>query len=103
MNYSIKYLDEAKIDLRDIVIYIWDYSISVAQKIVKFLTDKIDRELSITPHMYREYSPWIRVIPHKWYVIFYKVNDEKKLVEIITVAHWARDLNNLNNLDIKKD
>jgi plasmid stabilization system protein ParE len=50
--------------------------------------------------MYREYSPWIRIIPHKWYVIFYKIDDEKKLVEIITVVHWARDL---NNLDIKKD
>jgi plasmid stabilization system protein ParE len=57
MSYSIKYLDEAKIDLKDIVIYISDYNNSVAKKFIKFLTDKIERELSITPHMYREYSP----------------------------------------------
>ena len=98
MSYSIELSIKALSDLEDISNYINDYSKSVSKKFVNFLTEKIELELSFTPYMYREYFEWkwIRFIPHKWYVIFYRVLEEKKLVEIITVVHWARDLNNLS-------
>ena len=98
MSYCIKLSIKALSDLEDISNYINDYSKSVSKKFVNFLTEKIELELSSTPYMYREYFEWkwIRFIPHKWYVIFYRVLEEKKLVEIITVVHWARDLNNLS-------
>ncbi len=100
MSYSIKYLDEAKIDLSEIKDYISDYNKSISETFIVLLVGKIEIELSVTPHMYRKYFKWkeIRFIPHKWYVIFYRILEEKKLVEIITIVHWARDLNNLNIL-----
>ena len=98
MSYSIELSIKALLDLEDISSYINDYSKNVSKKFIKFLTDKIETELSITPYMYREYFEWkwIRFIPHKWYVIFYQVLEEKKIVEIIAIVHWARDLNNIS-------
>lgn len=98
MSYSIRYLDEAKIDLLEIKDYISDYNNSISETFIVFLVNKINIELSVTPHMYREYFEWkwIRFIPHKWYVIFYRILEEKRIVEIITIVHWARDLNNLS-------
>jgi len=55
MSYSIKLSIKALLDLEDISNYINDYSKNVSKKFVKFLTDKINIELSVTPHMYREY------------------------------------------------
>ena len=97
-SYIVEFLDEAKFDIAEISDYISDYSKKTSIKFINFLIDKINVELSSTPYMYREYFEWkwIRFIPHKWYVIFYRVLEDKKIVEIITVVHWARDLNNLS-------
>jgi len=95
MSYSIIYSDRSKFNLLEIQSYISDFDIWLADKFIKLLVKKIYENLSFTPFMYREYFEWVRFIPHKWYIVLYKINENEAKVEIITIVHWSRDLNNI--------
>jgi len=99
MLYKIDYLPIAKRDITDISGYISD-ELS-APKAAMDLLDAFDKAidgLRDFPYAYRVYQPVesleneYRRIPVKNYVVFYTVDEQKRLVEIHRVLYAKMDL-----------
>ena len=87
MNFSIKYSQNSKNELKEISSYYFDYSEKIARRflynIKKFINDKI----SFIPEMFRIYKNDIRLVPYRNYLIFYKINYKTNIVEILHIVH----------------
>ena len=95
MNYDVIFLEQSLTDFWKISLYMSEFDSNLAVLFVDRLSNKLQEELSMFPYMYREYFKWVRFIPFKWYVVFYRIIDEKKKVEILSIVHGATDLNDI--------
>lgn len=93
-RYRIEWRPKAREDLRGIVRYIGKDSPIRAKTFGKELRDKT-KPLAEFPNMGRAGRPglpdWLReLVAHKNYIIFYRVLDESRTVEILRVKHTAQ-------------
>ena len=90
--YNVEIKDLAQEDINEISEYIYRFSLSkaIAKKIYNEIMGKI-LSLKIFPYLYPAYNSEYRVMTvRKRYRIFYKVIQDKKLVEIHYVF-WAEE------------
>jgi len=90
--YEIDIKDWAYFDMQEIKDYIFRFSFSIitADKVIDEIMGKI-LSLKIFPYLYPAYNSEYRVMTvRKRYRIFYKVIEDKKLVEIHYVF-WAEE------------
>ena len=93
MTYKIKYLPLAVQDLNDIARYLSGFYPKTASRVLKELREKITK-LGDTPKMCEVYrlDPAYRRMVVDQYLVFYRVNDENKIVEIHRVLRGAWNL-----------
>lgn len=94
--YSNIWRPIAEADLDNIIDYIAQDSPANAKKFGKELRDKT-KQLAVLPgsgHSGRPGLPsWLReLVAHKNYIIFYRVLDESRTVEILRVKHAAQQM-----------
>lgn len=92
--YRVDWRPKAREDLRAIVRYIGKDSPATAKKFGKNLRDKT-KQLAEFPNMGRTGRPglpnWLReLVAHKNHIIFYRVLDDSRTVEILRVKHVAQ-------------
>ena len=93
MTYKIKYLPLAVQGLNDIARYLSGFYPKTARRVLKELREKITK-LGDTPKMCEVYrlDPAYRRLVVDQYLVFYRVNDENKIVEIHRVLRGAWNL-----------
>ena len=93
MMYKIKYLPLAVQDLNEIARYLSGFYPNTASRVLKELREKITK-LGATPKMCEVYrlDPAYRRLVVDQYLVFYRVNDENKIVEIHRVLRGAWNL-----------
>lgn len=93
MMYKIKYLPLAVQDLNDIARYLSGFYPKTANRVLKEMRAKITK-LGDTPKMYEAYRPdpaYRRMVVDQ-YLVFYRVNDETKVVEIHRILRGSWNL-----------
>ena len=87
MTYKIKYLPLAVQDLNEIARYLSGFYPKTARRVLKELREKITK-LGDTPKMCEVYrlDPAYRRMVVDQYLVFYRVTDENKIVEIHCAA-----------------
>lgn len=99
MNYNVRLTAEAEKDLRGIFEYI-AFDLQSVQNAVGQL-ERLERRivsLNDMPERFQIYEkePWhrrnLRVMPVDNYLIFYMVNQEKRIVTIMRVMYSGRDI-----------
>ena len=93
MMYKIKYLPLAVQDLNDIARYMSGFYPETANRVLKEMRAKITK-LGDTPKMYEAYRPdpaYRRMVVDQ-YLVFYRVNDETKVVEIHRILRGSWNL-----------
>ena len=99
MNWDVKFTDQARRDLRDILDYI-SYELQepqVAVNLVRSITKEI-LSLDQMPMRYRLYEkePWksqgLRCFPVKNYLIFYYLDETKSTVYAVRIIYGGRDI-----------
>ena len=93
MTYRIKYLPLAVQDLNDIARYLSGFYPKTASRALKEMRDKITK-LSDNPKMCEIYplDPAYRKMVIDQYLVFYRVNDEIKCVEVHRVLRGSWNL-----------
>ena len=93
MEYTLRYLELAKHDIREIKKYLTQFYPGTPARFLATLKEKIGN-LARTPYMYEAYPdyPQYRKLGVSKYLVFYTVDDEKRLVEIYRVLHGARNI-----------
>ena len=93
MTYKIKYLPLAVQDLNEIARYLSGFYPKTASRVLKELREKITK-LGDTPKMSYVYrlDPAYRSLVVDQYLVFYRVKDENKIVEIHRVLRGAWNL-----------
>ena len=93
MTYKIKYLPLAVQDLNEIARYLSGFYPKTARRVLKELREKITK-LGDTPKMCEVYrlDPAYRRMVVDQYLVFYRVNDEIKTVEVHRVLRGAWNL-----------
>ncbi|GHV87168.1 hypothetical protein AGMMS50255_4640 [Spirochaetia bacterium] len=93
MKYKIVYLELAREDVREIKAYLAQFYPSTPVKFLSALKKQIEN-LTDNPYMYEAYAdnPSYRRMVVSDYLVFYKVNDEKRIIAIHRVLHGARDI-----------
>ena len=94
--YSVIWRPIVEADLDNIIDYIAQDSPANAKKFGKELRDKT-KQLAVLPGSGRSGRPglpsWLReLVAHKNYIIFYRVLDESRTVEILRVKHAAQQM-----------
>ena len=94
--YKILYMDGSRKNLQEIADYLDDIDIGLADKILDEIKERI-KSLENMPfrfpkYIYNQNYRWTGV---KNYMIFYKVIDNTKTVEIHRVLHGARNIKEL--------
>jgi len=92
--YRIEWRPKAREDLRGIVRYIGQDNPARARSFGKELRDKT-RPLAQHPELGRKGRPglpeWLReLVVHPNYIVFYRVLDESRTIEILRVKHTAQ-------------
>ena len=93
MTYRIKYLPLAVQDLNDIARYLSGFYPKTASRVLKELREKITK-LGDTPKMCEVYHPdpaYCRMVVDQ-YLVFYRVNEEIKTVEVHRVLRGTWNL-----------
>ena len=92
MKYRVVYLDEAKLDLKDIVAYLAQYYKSTARAFKEKVAERVNA-LKEWPLMCQVYAldPYFRQMVVGDYLLFYSVDEEKRLVAIHRIVHQKRD------------
>jgi addiction module RelE/StbE family toxin len=93
MMYRIKYLVTARHDRKTIKSYLNQYSLTAARR----LFDKIKANMEYVkenPHMYETYErkPQFRRMVIEDYLLFYKVNENDKTVEVHHILHGMMNI-----------
>ena len=93
MTYKIKYLPLAVQDLNEIARYLSGFYPKTASRVLKELREKFTK-LGDTPKMCEVYlpAPAYRRMVVDQYLVFYRVNEESKIVEIHRVLRGAWNL-----------
>ena len=99
MNYKIRLTAEAEKDLRGIFEYI-AFDLQSVQNAVGQL-ERLERGIVSLDHMPERFQiyekePWrrrnLRTMPVDNYLVFYMVNQEKRIVTIMRVMYGRRDI-----------
>ncbi|AEF84957.1 conserved plasmid protein [Treponema primitia ZAS-2] len=93
MGYEIRFLDSALEDVDSIIVYLSQFYPSTPQKFLDAL-ERCTVNLKNNPVMYALYpdNPAFRRVVLSDYLVFYKVDEEKSLVEIYRILHGSRNL-----------
>jgi addiction module RelE/StbE family toxin len=93
MAYTIRYQPQAKTDVKEIKNYLSRFYPSTPNKFVATLRVQI-QSLRENPYMYATYPgyPAYRRVIVSNYLVFYKVDEENKRVEIHRVLHGSWDI-----------
>ena len=93
LKYKIGYLDLAREDVKEIKAYLAQFYPSTPAKFLSALKEQIGN-LAENPYMYEAYdgNPSFRRMVVSNYLVFYKVDDEKKTIAIHRVLHGSRDI-----------
>ena len=93
MKYTIKFLQIARDDLREVRTYLSQFYPSTAGNFLTELRKQVDR-LKDMPLMCEQYhdEPYYRKLMVGDYLVFYHVNDENRMIEIHRVLHGSRDI-----------
>ena len=93
MSYGITFLDEAGNDFEGILEYLSQFYPGSPSKFVRALREKLSF-LRENPYMYEAYfdhSMFRRTIA-SGYLVFYRVDEDTKTVEIYRILHETRDV-----------
>ena len=93
MKYKVQYLVTAKQDRESIKTYLNQFSLTAAKR----LFDKIKRNMEYVkenPYMFKAYErrPQFRRMVIEDYVVFYKVDESTKTIEVHNILHGMMDL-----------
>lgn len=93
MNYKLLFAETFDEELSEIELYLRERSDQAAQRVLS----EIRRHLLLlkrTPYMYPEYfdRPAFRMLVIFRYLIFYKVNDSERAVEVRHILHGMREV-----------
>ena len=93
MKYIVKYLETVRHDRDAIKAYLSKYSATASKR----LFDKIKRKMELVktnPYMYEAYErrPQFRKMVVEDYLVFYKVNEDSKVIEVHHVFHGMIDI-----------
>lgn len=93
MTYKIKYLPLAVQDLNDIARYLSGFYPQTARRVLKEMRERIAK-LGDTPRMCEVYAPdpTYRKLVADQYLVFYRVNENVKEVEIHRVLRGSWNL-----------
>ena len=103
-KYQVIYSKDATDDLKRIYLYI--AFVLKAKRTAKSQDARIRKEirsLSMMPERYRivEWEPWhsqkVRQVSIDNYVVFYAVNNDNKIVEVVRIYYGGRDIEELIN------
>lgn len=95
MSYAIKVLDEANKDFDEIMEYLSQFYPSTPSKFARALDEKLSL-LKENPYMYEAYfyHPAFRRAIAAGYLVFYRVDENTKTIEIYRILHETRDVKN---------
>jgi len=94
-SYRVRLLPEASADLRGIFDYIELDSPQSATAVARMLIDAVD-SLAEFPHRYKVHRDThqprrvVRSMPVPPFILYYRVDDATRLVEVLTIRHGAR-------------
>jgi len=93
MKYQIVFLPEAGDDSDEIRIYLSQYYKNTAKHFFEHLKAQISF-LKSNPYIGRQYPerPSYRRLVVEDYLVFYKVNDDKALIEIHRILHGSKEI-----------
>jgi len=93
VKYQIVFLPEARGDSEEIRQYLSQYYESTVRNFFSLLKNRID-SLKTNPFMAPVYPgrPSYRRLVVDDYLVFYKVDEDKKLIEIHRILHGSRDI-----------
>ena len=93
MKCGVVFLPEAKTDSEEILQYLSKFHISTAKNFFALLKERIN-SLKSNPFVAQSYleRPSYRRLIVGDYLVFYKVAEDKKLVEIHRILHGSRDI-----------
>ena len=93
MSYRLTYLDDAKQDMREITKYLAQFYASTARNFLTTLKERV-RSLKDMPYMCPAYEkdPFFQRMVIKDHLLYYSVDEERKLVVIHRVFHHAQDI-----------
>jgi len=95
VKYTIKFLPLSVTDLEDIKEYLSQYYESTVANFFNLLKEKISR-LKNFPHSCPKYedAPDYRRLVVGDYLVFYKVNEDEKSIEIHRILHGSQQIQN---------
>ena len=93
MKYEVVYLEPAMVDIREIRAYLSQFYPHTPEKFLVAMKQGIER-LCDNPYIYAEYAgnPAYRKMAVLDYLVFYKVFDQEKVVEIHRILYGMRNI-----------
>ena len=95
--YNVEYLPLADADIIEAEIYLYKLSPAAVDKLTEAIDEKI-RNILDYPLMYPTYPYDERfrfvVLPYE-YILFYRVNEDSKILTIHRLLHGMRDITNV--------
>jgi len=92
MDYNISYIESAKKDVFDIAQYLSQFYENTFAKFIEKLDHSIG-SLAQMPHMGMVYRNYRRLVVSD-YLVFYRVDEETRTVEIFRILHGSQDIQN---------
>ena len=93
MKYKLIFLPQARNDAEEVRKYLSQYYSGTVEKFFALLKKRIN-SLRINPYIYEQYherSSYRKLVAND-YLVFYKVNDDQKRVEIHRILHGSREI-----------
>jgi plasmid stabilization system protein ParE len=96
MSYRATYSDDAKQDAKEIVAYLAQFYASTARNFKAKLVERVNalKDMPLSYPTYEE-DPFFRRMVLGDYLLFYDVNEKKKLVTVHRIFHHAREIKRL--------
>ena len=93
MKYTVKYFQTARTDRSIIKSYLSQFSSTAYTRLFEKIKDKIEITKN-NPYIYPSYEhrPQFRRIVVDDYLVFYKVNEESKTIEVYRILHGMMDI-----------
>lgn len=96
MSYRATYSDDAKLDAREIVTYLAQFYAGAARNFKTKLTEQVNmlKDMPLSCPAY-EKDPFFRRMVLSDYLLFYSVDEKRKLVTVHRIFQHARDIKRL--------
>lgn len=92
IGFTVRYTKDAQDELRELVLYIQSYDPKKAEPFVNAIIDYFNEILTDHPNSGKLYIKGIRKLAYKKYTAFYRVNEQKREVEIIHLVDLGKPL-----------